>query len=218
MRTIRIILSLATSLTVLPVLANAQNPMAAIEMLEMQSNSQLQQAQGQMLQADSQRQQAFANYYRQYTGDYATPDQQAAMNGEQLWCSHYPAECQQYYQGMSQISAAGHQQNMNDIAMLGDAATQTAQTNSDILEMSHQGYLDRSAANSQGQDGYIQGAVYGESTYYNAYGSAYSLPVNPDPNRSYTTPEGFPLGFDYTTNTWYQGDGYGFWTPLNQQR
>jgi hypothetical protein len=218
MKAIRIILSIAALLTVLPALANAQDFVAQMEMLEMQSNMQLQQAQTQMLQADSQRQQAFLNYYRQRTDDYATSDQQAAVYGEQYWCQDYPVECQQYYNGMSQISAAGHQQNMNDITMLGNTATQTAQTNNDILNMSHEGYMNRSAATDQGQAGYVQGAIYGESTYYSANGSNISLPVYPDQNMSYTTPEGYPLTFDYQTNTWYQIDNYGFKTPLNQQQ
>jgi hypothetical protein len=217
MKTIRIILSLAALLTVLP-LVNAQymDPMMGIETLQMQANMQVEQGIAQMQQIEGQRQQQFANYYWQATGNSAIPIQQAAVYGEQLWCQNYPVECQQHYNSMSQISAAGHQQNMNDIQTWGDVSRQTGQTNSDILDMMHRGYLDRSATNDQGQGNYVQGAVYNEANYYGPNGSSLSLPVYPDPNQSYWTPEGYPLGFDYQTNTWYQGDGYGSWTPLWQ--
>ena len=184
------------------------------------TQQQMQQAQMQLDQESAKLRQFFIDYYRQQTGDYSTPDQEAVMLGDRLYCQNQPVECQQFiqhYQSMSQISAANHQQNMANIQSWGQTQNQIGQTYSDILDMSHQGYMDRSASNSQSQAGYVQGAIYGEANYYSSNGSAYSLPIYPDHTMSYTTPEGYPLYFDYGSNTWYQLDSYGFSTPLEQR-
>ncbi len=41
-------------------------------------------------QAMQQMQQEFINYYRQNTGDYNTPDAQAMVLGDRLWCQNNP--------------------------------------------------------------------------------------------------------------------------------
>lgn len=245
MKIVRIALT-ALTLTIVALIGNAQaqygwgDPMADMDALiqqQQQWGAQLDQynqqmdawVQGQMLQAQQQSDQAYAqlvrffiDYYRQNTGDYATPDQQAAALGDRLWCQHNPTQCQQnleHAQAMGRVSANGHAQNMANTQSWGDTARQAARTSSEILDMSHQGYQNRQADQGQGQTNYVQGAVYGESTFVNPNGGAgYTLPVYPDPTLSYRTPEGYPLAFDYSTNTWYQGDGYGWWTPLNPQR
>lgn len=182
---------------------------------------QMQQAQQQSDQAYANAKQFFIDYYRQHTSDYATPDQQAVQLGDQLYCQHNPVQCQQsiqHAQQMGKISAQGHTQRMEDIQSWGQTMQQIGQNGSDILDMSHQGYMNRQAASDAGQANYVQGAVYGESTFVDPYsGAGYSLPVYPDPSMSYSTPDGYPLSFDYATNTWYQGDGNGWWYPLNAQ-
>jgi hypothetical protein len=181
---------------------------------------QMQQLQMQSDQQYAQIQRFFIDYYRQHTGDYTTPDQHALVLGDKLYCQHNPVKCQQnaqYADAMSQISAAGHAQRINDIHSWGNTQNQIGQTYSDILDINQQGYQNRTAVQDFGQRNYVQGAIHGESTYYNQNGMGYSLPVYPDPTTSYRTPDGYPLAFNYQTNTWYQGDGFGWWTPLRQQ-
>lgn len=184
------------------------------------TQQQMQHLQTQADQEYARVQQFFINYYREHTRDYTTPDQQALILGDQLYCQNNPVQCQQnaqYADEMTRISAQGHQQRMNDIASWGQTQTQIGQTYSDILDMSHQGHMDRSAAQYQGQVNYVQGAIHGEANYYNSNGFAYSLPTYPDPNMYYQTPEGYPLVFDYQNNTWYQVDSYGWRTALQQR-
>lgn len=183
---------------------------------------QMQQAQTDIDQAYAQMVRFFIDYYRQNTGDYVTPDQQAAVLGDRLWCQHNPVQCQQnaqHAQAMGQIGAAGHAQNMADIQSWGQSALQNGQTYSDILDMNQKGWMNNQAMQDQGQAGYVQGAIYGEGTFVNpGNGASFSLPVYPAANTSYYTPDGYPLAFDYGTNTWYQGDGNGWWYPLTPQR
>jgi len=58
---------------------------------------QYQQESNQILQ---QLRQELINYYRQNTGDYNTPDAQAAILGDRLWCQNNPIQCQQNIQNM----------------------------------------------------------------------------------------------------------------------
>ena len=59
-------------------------------------------------------------------------------------------ETRQYWDNASQISAQAHQQRMRSIAARGAAARSVGQTYSDILDISHQGYLNRDSINNQG--------------------------------------------------------------------
>jgi hypothetical protein len=164
----------------------------------------------------------FIDYYRQNTGDYVTPDAQAVALGDRLYCQHYPAQCQQNNQNAqawSQIGAAGHAQNMADIQSWGQNALAIGQSDSSILDMNHEGFLGNQAMQDAGQANLVQGAIHGESTFVNpTSGASFSLPVYPDPNLSYYTPEGYPLVFDYQSNLWYQGDSSGWWYPLSTVR
>jgi hypothetical protein len=183
---------------------------------------QMQQAQSNVEQQYAQARQFFIRYYRQHTGDYATPDAQAVVLGDRLYCQHHPAWCQEQQrnaEAMGRISAAGHAQNMADIQSWGQTMLQIGQTNSGILDSSHQGYMDRQAAQDRGWASVVQGAVHGTAVFVNpGSGASYQLPVYPDPTLSYRTPDGYPLGFDYATNTWYQRDANGWWHPLGVRR
>lgn len=215
------------------------DPMASVEaimqqqdqaMLELQQynmqmeaymNEQMRLAQQRVDNAWMQQLQFWADYYVQNTGDRSLSFDEAARRGDILWCQHNPVQCQQNIaqtQEMTRISQQGHQQRMNDIAAWGQTSLQIGQINSDILDMNHKGYMERSAVQDQGQANYVQGAVWGESTFVNASGVGFSLPVYPDPSMAYSTPEGYQLGFNYNTDTWYQADGYGGWVQLQQQR
>ncbi len=188
---------------------------AQLEQMRLQNQQQVNQAWAQV-------QQEYTDYYRQRTGDYATPDHEAFRLGAQLHCQDYPVQCQQQNQHWQNMTAAGtqmHQQRMADLQSLGESGTRNANTSSGILDMQHEGFMNRSAVQSAGQTNLVQGAVYGESTFTNPIsGVGYSLPVYPDPNTRHTTPDGYPLSFDYQTGTWYQGDANGWWYLLNQQR
>lgn len=142
--------------------------------------------------------QELINYYRSYTGDYNTPDQQAIGLGAQLWCGHNPGVCE------GALNPATYNQASNNLGNI----------YSDILDINHKGYMERSAIQSEGHAGYVQGAIYGESTYINPNGGNMSLPVYADPQWQYTSPDGYPLRFDYSNDTWYQSDGYGGWVQL----
>lgn len=202
--------------------ADVQGQIAAYEQqMDVWVQQQMQAAQQQSDQAYANIVRFYADYYRQSTGDYATPDNVAASYGEKLYCQDNPAKCQQMQQeanSWSQISAAGHAQNMADIESWGQTMNQIGQVNSGILDASQSGFMARQALQDQGQANYVQGAVYGEGTFTNAgNGASFTLPVYPDPSMSYTTPDGQPLSFDYDTGTWYQGDAAGWWNPLQQQ-
>ncbi len=189
--------------------------------MEMMMQQQMQLAQQNVDHAFAQMEKFYIDYYRQHTGDSTTPDHIAVQLGDQLFCQHHPQQCQQQAQHMnrmSQISAQGHQQNMQDIAAWGNTMRNVAQTNNEILDMQHQSYMERSEMQSQGFDNYTQGVIFEESTYVNPSGVGYSLPYYPDQNTQYSTPDGSPLHFDYSTSTWYQWDGYGSWIQLQQQR
>lgn len=179
---------------------------------------QMQQAQQRVDQAYADMQRFLIDYYRQQTGDYATPDHEALRRGDILYCQHNPVRCQQnaqYGEAMSRISAQGHAQRMADIQSWGQTMQAIGQSNSDVLDLQQQGYMNNSALQSEGQAGYVQGAIYGEATFIDpSSGLGYSLPIYPDPTTIYTSPDGYPLSFDYATSTWYQQDASGWWYPL----
>ena len=183
---------------------------------------QMQQAQANVEQQYAQVQQFFIRYYRQHTNDYATPDAQAVVLGDRLYCQHNPAWCRENErntEAMGRISAAGHAQTLADIQSWGQTMHQAGQTSSGILDSSHQGFMDRQAVQDRGQADFVQGAVHGMSTFVHpGSGASYQLPVYPDPSLSYRTPDGHPLGFDYATGIWYLGNANGWWSPLGEQR
>ena len=81
------------------------------QQMDVYVQQQMQMAQQQADQAYMNMQRFFIDYYRQQTGDYATPDAQDVMLGDQLYCQHNPAQCHQAIQqvnGWSQQSAAAH--------------------------------------------------------------------------------------------------------------
>ena len=61
-------------------------------------------------------------------------------------------QTQRYWDNASQISRQAHQQRMQSIADRGAAARSVGKTYSDILDISHQGYLTRDSINNQGHD------------------------------------------------------------------
>lgn len=108
---------------------------------------------------------------------------------------------------------------MNDIASFGRTSMAIGQTNGAILDASQQGYMGRQDALAAGQAGLVQGAIQGEWTYADpSTGMGYQLPVQPDPQMRYVTPEGYPLSFDRQSGTWYVGGPDGFWRPLQPRR
>ena len=142
--------------------------------------------------------QELIQYYRANTGDYETSDQQAMGLGAQLWCGHNPGVCE------AALNPATYKQSGNTA---GD-------TYSNILDIQHEGYMDRSNMTHEGHSNYVKGAVRGETTYINPNGGNMDLPVHADPNWNYTSPDGYPLHFDSATGTWYQSNGFGNWVPL----
>ena len=94
----------------------------------------LQQNQQQWNQVFQQAQQEFINYYRQHTGDYNTPDAQAAILGDRLWCQNNPVQCQQ--------SNQAHAQRMQDINAWGQAMLQNGRDFSNKMDRNHQLFLE----------------------------------------------------------------------------
>jgi len=66
-------------------------------------------------------------------------------------------QTKRYWDNASQISRQAHQQRMQAIAARGAAAQSTGKIYSDILDISHKGYLTRDNLNSAGQSRTIQG-------------------------------------------------------------
>lgn len=199
----------------------AQQMNAYNQQMDALVQQQMQYWQQQSNQAYAQMQRFFIDYYRQQTGDYATPDNQALVLGDRLYCQHNPAQCQQnirFAEDMTRISANAHARRMADIASWGNTMEEVGQINSGILDASQAGYMNRQQIKNQGQADFVRGAIWGEGNYTNSTtGTTYSLPVAPDPNTRYQTPDGYPLVFDAGTNTWYQYDSYGFYTPYYGQ-
>ncbi len=111
----------------------------------------------------------------------------------------------QFWQEASASSAAAHQQRMNAIASRGNAALSNAKTYSDILDISHQGYLSRSHINDAGHAKTVRSI--NETT----------LIGNHETGEHYTV----PTGANYY---WVSADGYYFGTDnalfdpnINQQ-
>ena len=189
------------------------------QQMDMYVQQQMQMAQQQADQAYANVGQFFIDYYRQNTGDYNTPDAQALQLGDQLYCQHNPAQCQQNIQNAqtwSDISAAGHQQNMNNIAGWGQTMNQIGQMNGQILDMSHKGYMDRSQMQYQGQQKYVQEGIFGTTTFVDPNGNiSYSgLPVNAYDGMVVQTAYGQNAMFDQASQSWYLLDVYG--QPVQQ--
>lgn len=192
---------------------------AEMQRLEAQIDAMVADSQRQYMAAMQQANDEAAAYYREQTGDYQTPDHVAADRGREIYCQRNPVECRQTAEGWAEVARRGHELRMNDIASFGQTSLDIGRTNSEILDMSHQGYLDRDAATSAGQANLVQGAIQGAWTYGDpSTGAGYDLPVWPDPQMRYATPEGQPLSFDYQSGTWYVGDANGFWQPLQPRR
>ena len=166
-------------------------------------------------QAEAERQDslmALVRYYREATGDYQTPDALAYEYGLNLYCQNNAAECAAVF------SPSAHAARMNDIESWGAVNAGIAASNSSILDASHQGFLDRSQLQDQGHADFIQGAVQGQWDFENPNtGAMWDLPVMPDPDTQYWTPDGQPLSFDFQTGAWYVGTQWG-WTQLEPRR
>lgn len=172
-------------------------------------------------QIQAQQQQHFAwfvQYYRQQTGDYQTPDHLAFEYGLNIYCRNNARECAEVHQSNTALSANLHQARMNDINSWGAVNSQIAASNQSVLDGMFNGFMNRGAMVDQGQSNLIQGAVWGNGTFYNpSTGAAWQLPLYPDPNWTYTAPTGDPLAFNYQTNTWFMGTNWG-WVPLQMGR
>ncbi len=160
----------------------------------------------------------FIKYYRDATGDYQTPDHLAFEYGINLYCQRNAAECAETHASNMALSANLHQARMNDINSWGQVNAGIAASNQSVLDGMFNGFMDRSAMTSQGQSNLIEGAVWGNGTFYNpSTGAAWQLPLYPTPGWTYTAPSGEPLAFDYQSNTWFMGTNWG-WVPLQMGR
>ena len=70
------------------------------------------------------------------------------------------------------------------------------------------------APGSTGQGDFIDGVIWGESSYVGPDGSTFNLPVVPDPDMTYTSPSGNDLSYNDVTGTWTETDAYGFETEV----
>jgi len=141
------------------------------------------------------------DYYRYHTGDYSTPDQQAMGLGAQLWCSHNPGVCE------AALNPASYTQSNSG---------QVGQINSDILDIQHNGYIDRSEMQYQGHQKSVQEGIYGTTTFVNPNdNTGYSdLPVNAHDGMIMQTPHGQNVMFDQASQSWFLLDMNGL--PVQQ--
>lgn len=187
--------------------------------LERQIDQRVAEQQRQLREAQQANIRQFVGYYRQQTGDYQTPDMQAYERGINLYCQNNPVECQRAGEGWQEVAARGHALRMGDIRGFGETSRRIGRTNSGILDGSHEGYIERQTTIDGGQRDFVDGVVRQQWTYGNpSTGADYDLPIQPDPHARYTTPEGYPLSFDFNTGTWYVGDGTGSFQPLQPRR
>ena len=61
-----------------------------------------------------------------------------------------------YWENASEMSRRAHEQRMASIRARGNAALQAGKTYSDVLDISHQGSLDRSSINSAGHSAQVR--------------------------------------------------------------
>ncbi len=215
--------TLAVALTlILATSASAQyysDPLQAqMAALDAQIEAMIAERQGQIAAMQQEHTAWFIRYYRQNTGDYQTPDHLAFEYGINLYCQRNAAECAEVHASNTALSASLHQARMNDIASWGPVNAQIAASNQSVLDGLFGGFMNRSALTSQGQSNVVQGAIHGNGTFVNPNtGTAWQLPLYPDPNYQYTAPTGEPLAFDYQRNMWFVGTNWG-WVPLQLSR
>lgn len=207
-------MSFGTLPTYEQLMQQSQANMAAIEaqmaQLEQQINANV-----------AQMEQSFIKYYRDQTGDLQTPDQQALVLGQNLWCTNNPVECRQSNQqaaAWSQQSAAAHQQRMAQNQASFDAYQQTVADRSATQDANFNSWMANQNAMYEANQGFIQGVIYEEGNYTNPNtGQTMSLPFAPSNNWAYQSPAGNPLWFDQSSNVWYEVDPAGNYTPYYGQ-
>ena len=134
------------------------------------------------------------DYFEEATNAYVYSSANAQFNPQ--WIQYMNGQLasniqksNEFWAQASAQSAAAHQQRMNAIAARGQAAMSTAQTYSDILDISHQGFLNRSSINDAGHAKSIR--AINETT----------LIGNHETGEHYTVPSG-------SNYYWVSADGY----------
>lgn len=162
------------------------DPMAQMEMLQRQADLAYQQSVQNYNAAVVQERRLYIDYYRQNTGDTATPDDQAYTLGYQLYCSRNPVDCQTMAQQNRQWAAQSRAQH---------------QTNMAQLDANHNAWMAGQAASEQSTRDFIQGVIWEESTWVNPQtGQGWSLPNSPQPGTSFNN----GMTFNPATGGWSQ--------------
>jgi hypothetical protein len=127
-------------------------------------------------------------------------------------------ETQQYWDNAAQISRSAHRQRMQAIEDRGAIARSTANTYSDILDMSHRGYLNRDSINDKGHARSVD-LVLGKTQIGNRE-TGESYRVDGDNNFYWVNQAGLYLGtdnalFDPRTDQATRDES---WTRFHRQR
>lgn len=148
----------------------------------------------------------FINLYRTTTGDLTSPDAYALQGGQMIHCQRYPLDCQLAMQS-SQAAQAAQQSSFN-------AWMAGVQQKDAANDAAFSAWMQAQNDQQSGHDAYVRGAILGVGEYGNAEtGGGYYLPFAPGQGTYYETPTGLPLVFDQSSNTWYQTEVDGTYTP-----
>ncbi len=177
---------------------NMGSPEAVIAELLRQSEAQMAALQQSQAQSEAYYQQVLAQYqkyfidlYRTSTGDQASSDEVALYYGQVIYCQQNPVDCQ--------IAAQNAQANAASAAAGYDAANAA--------------WAEDQRRKDEAHDNFIRTVIRGEDSYTSPGGDTQVLPFAPSQNDYYQTPAGLPLVFDSSSNTWYQIEANGSYTP-----
>lgn len=165
-------------------LRQGDEQLAAIQQSQAQMNAYVEQAMAQI-------NQYFIALYRSTTGDQASSDETALYYGQAIHCQQYPVDCEiaaRNAQARAAAASAGY-----------DAANDA--------------WRQEQARKDQAHEDFIRTVIREEAVYTSSSGGTQILPFAPSQTSYYQTPAGLPLVFDAGTDTWYQIEGNGAYTP-----
>lgn len=142
---------------------------------------------------------ASAAAYEQAKSDYLYALANTEMNPEWIAASNRALiestrAIQRYWDNATQISAAAHQQRMQAISSQAATSRSVAKSYSDILDISHQGYLSRSDITSRGQADTVN-AIHSRSVISNR-GTGEFYQVDGDSQYYWVNGDGEYIGTD----------------------
>lgn len=189
------------------ILANVQAQQAALDVQMQNTWAQIQAQQRQF-------EQYFIDLYRSTTGDMTTPDAQALLMGQSIHCQRYPDDCAR----AAQTAQQGAQSSLAARQASFDSWLAGVQSKDAAFDASVSSWMDGQRAADQQHSNYINGVILGVDQYApTGGGQGVMLPYAPNQGDVYQGPNGLPMVFDNSSNTWYQVNPDGTYTPYYYQ-